>query len=287
MEYIFIKYLLVPLIAAVAMAGFALYAKAREALRPGRLLLFILILALVLALPALFGLARYEFVPFGLILTQASWLLLGILLTRFMNSGVFQSIGLEENKLAIFLVLLVAVLLGAWVFYLAFEYLSGLGYVIWVTLAIVWVLFPVFHAWARMAFVKIPPPYYQVWDPMEAARFDPSVWEEVDYLRMMNISLRIKQKTTDREYSSYPVKAPGKIPVAQWFTRYLKDQRVKFPNSPLEIEQNGEPFCWIFYTTRFFIFNRPLAPEKTFQDYRIRNKSVVYARRVKKTETLQ
>ena len=55
--------------------------------------------------------------------------------------------------------------------------------------------------------------------------------------------------------------------------------------SPIEIESEGNPYCWIFYTKRFFLFDRALSPELTFRDYKIRNKSVIYARRVEKVET--
>lgn len=284
MELIFIKYLLVPLIAVVAVAGFALYAKLNKALRTGRLLLFLLLTALILAIPAFTGLMTYEFVPFGLFLTQAIFLLLGFLMSRFLKSSLFESIGLENRIFVIFLALLVSALLGAWVFYLLFEYFGGLSYTIWVTLTIVWFFFPIFFQWASDAFLSIQPAYYKIWDPLENGRFDESIWENADYLRMMNISLRIKKTPGDREYSSYPVRAPAKVPVSQWFTRYIKDQRIKFPNSPIETEEQGEAYCWIFYTTRFLIFNRAISPEETFEAYRIRNKSVIYARRVDKLQ---
>jgi hypothetical protein len=282
MELIFIKYLLVPLIAIVAVAGFALYAKLNKALRPGRLLIFLLITALLLAVPALTGLMTYEFVPFGLVVTQVAFLILGFLMVRFMKSSFFNSIGLENRIPIVLAALLVSGMLGAWVFYLVFEYLGGLSYTMWVTLTIIWFFFPVFYQWASDAFLSIQPAYYKLWDPIENGKFDESVWENADYLRMMNISLRIKKSPGDPEYSTYPVRAPAKVPVSQWFTRYIKDQRIKFPNSPIETEGQGEPYCWIFYTTRFLIFNRAISPEQTFEAYRIRNKSVIYARRVDK-----
>lgn len=282
-EYIFIKYLLIPILVAVALAGFAIYAKAKTALRPGRLMFYILIQAVVIASPCLLGLLTYQFVPFGLIATQVSFFLIGILAIQFTSTKLFQSIGLEDNKLITFLCFLVSLLLGGWGFFLLFEYLSDLSYSIWVALAAVWFFFPIFYQWGKEAFNSIAPAYYQVWDPLETGRFDDGIWENADYLRMMNISLRIKQSREDRAFSSYPVRAPVKVPIAQWFKRYIKDQRVKFPNSPIEMEDSGEYYSWMFYTTRFLIFNRAISPEKTFEDYRIRNKSIVYARRVEKS----
>jgi hypothetical protein len=283
MEFIFIKYLLIPIVVALAMVGFALYAKVNAMLRPGRLLFFVLISAVILALPALLGLMTYNFIPFGLVFAQVAFLGIGILMVRFFKSGLYQSIGLGENLIVQFLVLMVALVLGAWLFYLVFEWLGKLTYSLWVALSMIWFLLPIFYAWASAAFVKMPPPYYEVWDLMYAGQFDDSVWENADYLRMMNISLKIKKSMADKGYSSYPVLAPTKIPIGQWFMRYIKDQRIKFPNSPIEIESAGETYSWIFYTTRFFIFNRPLSPQKTFEEYKIRNKSEIYVRRVQKT----
>jgi hypothetical protein len=286
-EFIFLKYLLIPLIVALAMVGFALYGKVNAMLRSGRLVIFILVLALILAIPALLGWMGTAFIPFGLYFVQFTFLGMGILMVRFSQSGLYQSIGIGEHLLVHLAVLLVAMLLGAWGFYLLFELFSRLSYSLWVAATVVWFLLPVFYAWASAAFVKMPPPYYEVWDMMYAGRFDDSIWEKEDYLRMMNISLKIKKSTADKGYSSYPVLAPAGVPIGQWFMRYIKDQRIKFPNSPIEIESGGETYSWIFYTTRFFIFNRPLSPKKTFDDYKIRNKSEIYVRRVQKSSAMQ
>lgn len=287
MEFIFIKYLLVPIIVALAMVGFALYAKVNTMLRPGRLTIFILLLAVVLALPSLLGLMTYNFLPLGLILVEGFFFGLGILWIRFSKSGLYGSIGIGENLLFQLAVLLVALLLGSWGFFVVFEWLGKLSYSLWVAATMVWFLFPIFYVWARAAFVALPPPYYEVLDPMHRGRYDDSIWENVDYNRTMNISLKIKKSSSDKGYSSYPVLAPSKVPIAQWFIRYIKDQRIKFPNSPIEIEADGEPYSWIFYTTKFYIFNRPLSPDKTFEEYGIRNKSEIYVRRVQKTMGMQ
>ncbi len=287
MELIFIKYLLIPIVVALGGVGFALYAKVNAMLRPGRLMIFVLVLAVILALPSLLGLMGNAFIPFGLVLAQVLFLSIGILMLRFAKSGLYQSIGLGEHLLPQFLAMLVALILGAWGFFIVFEWLGKLSYSLWVAMTMIWFLLPIFYAWASAAFVNLPPPYYEVWDFMHAGQFDDSVWENADYLRMMNISLKIKKSPGDKAYSSYPVLAPAGIPIAQWFMRYIKDQRIKFPNSPIEIENGGETYSWIFYTTRFFIFNRPLSPQKTFEEYGIGNKSEIYVRRVQRSSFLQ
>ncbi len=287
MEIIFIKYLLVPLVVALAMAGFAFYAKVNTLLRPGRLMVFVLVLALVLAVPALMGWMAHGFIPVGWVIVQLSFWVLGILMVRFSKSGLYHSLGLGDSLIIPILVLLVAMLLGAWVFFLLFEWLSGLSYSIWVAASVIWFLMPTLYTWASAVFVKMPPSYYEVWDFAYASRFDDSIWEKEDFLRMMSISVKIRTAVKDKGYSSYPVLAPAGVPIGQWFVRYIKDQRIKFPNSPIEIAYGGETYSWIFYTTRFFIFNRPLSPHKTFEDYGIRNQSEIYVRRVQKTVGIQ
>lgn len=283
MEWIFLKYLLVPIVVALAMVGFALYAKVNALLRPGRLMIFVLLTAVALIVPALLGFMSYAFIPFGLFFVQAWFLFAGMAMVWVMRTGAYRSVGLGEILGIQFLAMLVAVILGGWGFYVLFDWLGKLSYSHWVAITVVWFFLPVFFVWARNAFVKLPPPYYEVWDLMHAAQFDETVWDSADYLRMMNISLKIKKSPSDQGYSSYPVLAPPEVPIAQWFMRCLKDQRIKFPNSPIEIESNGEAYQWIFYTTRFFIFNRPLSPMKSFEDYHIRNKSEIFVRRVQKS----
>ncbi|MFM2375076.1 MAG: hypothetical protein RLZZ165_173 [Bacteroidota bacterium] len=286
MEIIFLKYLLVPIVVMLAMVAFGLYAKVNTLLRPGRLILFVLIVAVILALPALTGLMTYNFIPFGLVAVQVLFFALGIGMVWFSRTNLYQSIGLGGNIAVQLAAYLVALLLGSWAFFLLFEFLGQLHYSLWVATLTVWFLLPVFYAWGDDAFSRMPPPYYETLDPSIAARYDDTIWDNADYLRMMNISLNIKRSVKDSGYSSYPVKAPAEVEIGQWFLRYIKDQRIRFPNAPIETESEGKTYTWIFYTTRFFIFNRPLSPTKTFQDYKIRNQSEIYARRVHKIDEM-
>jgi len=264
------------------MIGFAVYAKANELLRPGRLMLYVLIQAVLIVIPSTFGFFAFQFIPYGLIFVQVAFFLFGILGVYFTTTASFASIGFEEKRLPLVLAILVSLLLGTWGFFLLFEFISNLGYSLWVSLTSLWFLLPFFFHWGKQEYLNTPPAYYQIFDPLDYRSDDSALWDDVDYLRLMNISLRIRHKPTDKAFSSYPVKAPGEIPIASWFTRYMKDHRVKFPNAPIETEDGGEPYCWIFYTTRFFIFNRPISPEKTFDEYRIRQNSIVYVRRIEK-----
>lgn len=279
-EIIIFKYILVPLIVALCLVGFALYAKVNALLKPKKLIVVLLVVAIILALPSLWGLLSYYFVPSGLIITQVTYFGLGVGFVFFMDSGLFQSIGFEKKPVIILIFLMVAMLLGAWIFYLVFEKLSGMTYSIWVPISIVWFVFPVLFHFAKEAFCSIPPVFYHPLDPLVRRAFDDNIWENEDYLQMMNITLNVKRLRKDSGYSAYPARAPAKLSVSQWFIKYLNDQQIKFPNSPIEIEEDGEPYCWIFYTTRFFIFNRPIAHDKTFEQNRIRSRSNIYVRRV-------
>ena len=279
-QTIILKYVLVPLIVALCVAGFAFYAKVNTLLQPKKLILTLLLLAMVLAIPALWGLLDYYFVPSGLIITQIIFFGLGIGFVFFMNSTVFQSVGFDAKPLPILLFLLVSILFGGWIFYLGFEFLSEMAYSLWVPLTMVWFLLPILFHFANEAFCSIPPVYYQILDPLVKGSYQPNNWENEDYLSMMGIYLNVKRLPTDPDFSSYPARAPANTNVSQWFLQYLNDQHIKFPNSPIETEVNGEPYCWIFYTTRFFIFNRAIAHDKSFEENRIRRRSKIYVRRV-------
>ena len=129
---VFFKYLLAPFFVMIMLFVLNSMKNLKRKLSMKKAIIFILISALVIALPCFLGLLRNEFVWAGLALTVLCYIGFGFIFWRCTESDLFQSIGVAESTAGTILLLLVSGVLGGWVYYLAFERLSnGLPYAIW------------------------------------------------------------------------------------------------------------------------------------------------------------
>ena len=74
------------------------------------------------------------------------------------------------------------------------------------------------------------------------------------------------------------------VPIGKWFDRFIEDQNVRFPESPILTKDEDEDIGWVFYTPKWFtipLFVRFLDPENEAYDNRIKNRQIIYIRRVK------
>ena len=74
------------------------------------------------------------------------------------------------------------------------------------------------------------------------------------------------------------------VPIGKWFDRFIEDQNVRFPESPILTKDENEDIGWVFYTPKWFtipLFVRFLDPENEAYDNRIKNRQIIYIRRVK------
>ena len=72
--------------------------------------------------------------------------------------------------------------------------------------------------------------------------------------------------------------------IGKWFDRFIEDQNVRFPESPILTKDEDEDIGWVFYTPKWFtipLFVRFLDPENEAYDNRIKNRQIIYIRRVK------
>ncbi len=280
----FLKYLLAPLILVVAAFFLNTIAKGKVVLKLKKLVIFVLVSSLILALPCFLGWLKYEFIWGGLLISISYYLLMGILFNWFSQSKAFESIGFKNNKWLILLGLFITVVLSAWIYYLVFSWINTLGYAIWAMLSISWFLAPPFYAFARVMFLKIPSPFYKLWT-MENDSNDEEYWNNVDTFRLMQVTVKIKRSPDVSEYSSFSVKLPEDVTLGRWFNRFVSDQNILFPNNVIELENENGLYGWILYTNKWLpipIFTRMLDFEEDVLRNKIKNKKVLYVRRVSK-----
>ncbi|WP_194765662.1 TssN family type VI secretion system protein [Tamlana sp. I1] len=278
----FLKYLLAPLL--LIAAGFLLstIAKGKAVLKLKKLVVFILLLSIILALPSLLGWLKYEFIWGGLLISIGYYLAIGALFNWFSRSKAFESIGFKDNKWLVLLGLLITVILAAWIYYLVFSWVNPLGYAIWATLSIFWFLVPPFYVFSRALFLKIPSPFYKLWI-MDTDANDEEYWNNVDTFRLMQVTVKIKRASNALEYSSFSVKLPEDVTLGRWFNRFVSDQNIRFPNNIIELEDENGAYGWILYTNKWLpipIFTRMLDFDEDVIHNKIKNKKVLYVRRV-------
>ena len=283
----FVKYLLVPLLAVVMLFVVNKLAGIKKKIQVKKVIIFVLIVVLILTLPSLFALLKNEFVWGGLILSIISYLILGIGLVYYVKSSYYaKTLGFEDDlqdKAIFFLVLCIAMLVSAWAYYLFFNLLSTLPYASTAMFIVLWFIMPLLYVTARDYYLKFAPVFRTPW-VVKSDATDSSYWERVDTFNLIQVTVRIKKTPDAENYSSYVVKLPMEVPIGKWFDRFIEDQNVHFPESPILTKDEDEDIGWVFYTPKWFtipLFVRFLDPENEAYDNRIKNRQIIYIRRVK------
>ncbi|MBL4746747.1 MAG: hypothetical protein JKY08_10310 [Flavobacteriaceae bacterium] len=282
----FLRYLLAPIIIMIGMLVMSKLSKAKGILKMKKLIIFVLIISIILALPSLLGMLRYEFIWGGLVLTILCYLLIAGLFNWFSTSKMYKTIGLGENKWHMVLSLFIAVILASWIYYLVFSWLSKLNYSIWAMFNVLWFFVPIFYVFSKNVFVQIPTPFYKLWS-IDLDENNDEYWNNVDTFRLMQVTVKIKRSLVSTHYSSFSVKLPEGISLGLWFNRFVEDQNIRFPNEIIEFEGGDDAFGWIFYTNKwlpFPLFTRMLNFDEDVKKNKLKNKTTVYVRRVSKKE---
>ena len=283
----FVKYLLVPLLAVVMLFVVNKLAGIKKKIQVKKVIIFVLIVVFILTLPSLFALLKNEFVWGGLVLSIISYLILGIGLVYYVKSSYYaKTLGFEDDlqdKAIFFLVLCIAMLVSAWAYYLFFNLLSTLPYASTAMFIVLWFVIPLLYVMARDYYLKFAPVFRTPW-VVKSDTTDSSYWERVDTFNLIQVTVRIKKTPDAENYSSYVVKLPMEVPIGKWFDRFIEDQNVRFPESPILTKDENEDIGWVFYTPKWFtipLFVRFLDPENEAYDNRIKNRQLIYIRRVK------
>ncbi len=282
----FVRFLLAPILLLVGVFVMSNLSKTKaKALKMVPAIVFILIMSIFLALPSLFGYLRYEFIWDGLVFSILIYLALGFGFNMFTKTKLFKKIGTEDSNLALLVILIIAMIVGMWIYFLAFDYLIDLPYGAWAMLSVTWFIVPVFYRLSRLSYQKIPPVFYDSWDVTDAKN-DHLYWENIDTFKLMQVTVKIKRKADDTNDASFSVKIPKGIKIGVWFNRFIEDQNTRFPNAPIISGGSYDDYGWIFQTNKwlpFPMFKKVLDFEQDIEFNKIKNKDVIYINRVAKT----
>gem|GEM_PF-114812 len=278
---VFLKYIMVPMIMVVSVFIFSLLNKGKKILKMKRLIIFALLTGIFIAIPIVFMcLMEISFYPIGLITTHLYFFFFGLALVQFTYTELFESIGFKDNVIAFVCVIIFSSILGSWLYYIIFDYLSELDYVFYIVFGCIWILMPILLKWAEDFFVEIPPRIYKLWYP--ETKTDNSSWETIDLRRLKAVTIRIRKDNQDELYSSVDAKIPESITIGNWFNRFIEDHDVRFPDTPIALRgTDGEFYGWAFYKKRFIpLFNSPIDFEKNPEELKLKDKATIIAKRV-------
>lgn len=277
---IFLQYLLMPLLAIVSGALMLVAKRKNQLLSNKKLIVFVLLSGLIMAVPGLFGLVEGNFAPWYYMGAQLIYLLFGVAFVHFYD--VYFKKDVQHYKVLLqLMVMLVILLLGGFLFALLFNLLnhSKNGY-IGVTAMLSFFL-PLIFYWTYAAFIAIPFEIYKVWEyptgMVEEVNFD-----GLDFNKLMVLELEFSRQPDDVDRMRVKAKAPANITFGDWFRKFLDDYNYKFPNQTIVYEkEDGNMHNWVFYCKRsFFHRRRLLDPDQTIEQNKIQEHVTIISKRV-------
>jgi hypothetical protein len=279
MKTIFLQYLIMPVIAIIGGWVMMILSKKNKLLSNLKLIFFVLLSSVILAIPGLCGLSDTSFAPWLYLIAQGFYLIMGIIFVQAYEHYVGKNV--EKHKVLLhILVMMVVVILGAYLFALLFNLLhkESLGYIGATSLLIFFI--PTVFYWTYHAFINIPFEIYKVWEyPHNTAEIN---FDGLDFDRLLVLDIEFSKQPDAEERLRVKAKAPADITLGNWFRKFIDDYNYKFPASTIEyIRSDGNMHSWVFYSKKsFFHRRRLLDPGLTITENKIRENIKITSKRV-------
>ena len=272
------SYLLMPLLTLIFGVAAYFIARKNKLLNNKKLIIYLLLSGIVLALPGLFGFLDYSFMPYVYILLAILYWVAGYY-NQFLLRKVFSS-GKEMPSFGIRSLLVISVtLLGAGLFSLVFNLCNELQYGFWASTCLLPFVFPLLYTQTAACYFDIPLEIYKVWKYSE--EYDSELLH-INRERSIVVDVDIFRKVDDPASERITGKASEDVLFGQWFQRMIDDCNLKSPSSPIVYRHEGGAYYeWVFYTKPSFFRRRSyIDPDLTFAGNRLRRHDVIIAKRV-------
>ena len=276
----FLKYLLAPFL--VLIITFIMGQISAIKVKIKSVIVFVLCFTILIIISSLFAFLSNEFIWFGLLFTILYYLILGIILLSFMGSKLFEKTGIGDSLLSSFFVFLIVTILSGWLYYLLFNWITISSYTHIIMFNILWIFIPYLFRELKKNYLLIPYPFYDYWKVGSEGK-DNEYWDKIDKFRLMQVSIKIKKRGDSDVFSKFDVKIAQEVNLGNWFNKFIEDQNHRFPNDAIETNADDENMGWIFYTSKYFkfpLFIRTLNPKIPIIESKIKNKQIIFAKRV-------
>ncbi|MCE8488536.1 MULTISPECIES: TssN family type VI secretion system protein [Bacteroidaceae] len=277
-QHLISSYLLMPLLTVIFGVAAYFIARKNRLLNNKKLIVYLLLCGIVLALPGLSGFMDYNFMPYIYILLVVLYWTAGhynrrILLKVFSSSNGAPSFGMQC------LLTVTAMLVGAGLFSVVFNLCNELEYGIWASTCILPFVFPLLYTQTVKSYFDIPVEIYKVWKYSE--EYD-SETLYINRERSIVIDVDIFRRVDDPVSERITGKASDDVIFGQWFQRMIDDCNLKSPSSPIVYQNEGGAYYeWVFYTKSSFFRKRfYIDPECTLAENKLKMHDVIIAKRV-------
>lgn len=273
------SYLLMPLLTIIFGVVAYFIARKNKLLNNKRLIVYLLLSGIVLALPGLAGFMNYNFMPYMYILLVIVYWTAGYY-NRMVLRKVFSSSSNEQPSFGIqFLITVSVMLFGAGLFSLVFNLCNELQYGIWASTCLLPFSFPLLYVQTVDCYFAIPLEIYKVWKYSEEYDSD-TLYINRD--KSIVIDVEVFKSVNDPVAERITGKAPEDVIFGQWFQRMINDCNLKSPSAPIEYRNEGGTYYeWVFYTKPSFFRRRfYIDPEVTLAENKLKRHDVIIAKRV-------
>lgn len=234
-----------------------------------------------LGLSGFLGVMRLNFMPWGFVICELWYLLMGVMAVVFLVTYSKELI--QYHRLFVFFALLCPLVFGIFLFQLIFNWLNPYAPGLYLASGIVIFYVPLFYWWAAQSFLWIPQGIYKVWVyPGQAHGIS---MDNLDFNTTLVLELELYKCPHSIEPFKVKVKAPGNMMFGHWFHKFIDDYNLKFPNDPIQYaDERQVHYSWMFYIKpRMFGLTRFVDPELDIETNAINEKQTIFAKRVIKT----
>lgn len=277
-QNVFLRYLLAPLAIVVTTVVMTIFNKKNKILTNRRLIATLLLSCIVLAIPGIFGLIGFYFMPWGYVFSQVYALLIGVLLV-FLCTKYCDDMFTERKWFVLFGSLSI-VGFSMCLYKLIFDWLSVIEMGWWASTSLFTMLIPIFFWWAYISLLSIPLEIYKLWEyPLHSEDIN---LDHLDFDKLLVLELELYKDLKEQEPLKVKVKAPNNIYFGVWFQKFIDDYNMKFPSSNVVYkDKNGEAYKWMFFVkTKFYKRNLYIDPELEIEKNAITEKMTIHAKRV-------
>ncbi|WP_455970662.1 TssN family type VI secretion system protein [Bacteroides congonensis] len=272
---LFITFLLMPVLALIMVAIAWGISRKNKLLGNKAFIFYVLLAAVILAIPALAGFFIYWFMPYCYIALQALYLFLGALNLKYMDK-----INVTGHSYILqFLLMATIMILGMALFSVVFNLCNELEYGVMASTCILPFLFFSLYRQMYRAYDAIPLEIYHVWEYLENAHTEQS---KLDADNLMVVDINLFKDKNDTDLLHITAKTSENMYFGEWFKIFLTDYNKKSPDTPICYMDKESPYGWIFYIkTSFFRRRKYIDPDLTFKENGIKAHAAIIAHRVK------
>lgn len=280
---IFLRYILMPLFAAIMMVILSAIRRSQPAIKIRTIIIYVLLCSLCLAIPGISGFAGNLFNPYWYLIAQIVYLILGIIHVN-LSDMYFKKHFTSLTKSILFesILTITCIGFGGYLFYLIFNLMSkGTGYPIMAATSIFIFAVPLVFHYCYIQLISIPVDIYKTWRYSPEQRLPD--FEGADFDRLMVLNVELSKNLEDANRFRIKAKTlPTGITFGDWFYRVVDDYNHKNPNSIIHLsDQVREPYYWIFYTKKsFFSFRKYIDFDQDITQNSISENDVVICKRV-------